>query len=55
MKRWVLVRVYADGSRVRIGPLMSLDDAYTCLCWWNYFDGGRYEAETVDGCASFTV
>lgn len=44
---FVLVRIYADGSRVRIGPAMSLDDAWGCLCWWNYLDGGRYEAETL--------
>jgi len=44
---FVLVRVYADGSRVRIGPAMSLGDAYGCVCWWNYFESGRYEAETL--------
>lgn len=46
---FVLVRIYADGSRLLFGPAVKLEEALMCRRWWNYFDGEVDAVSTHEG------
>jgi hypothetical protein len=46
---FVLVRIYADGSRLLFGPAVELEEALMCRRWWNYFDGETDAVSTYEG------
>ena len=43
---FVLVRIYADGSRLLFGPAVDLETALTYRRWWNFFDGSSDRLST---------